>query len=56
MDLADDILRAIKAAGYKVNETVRDAIDELIDCVEDENDIMDEDEDIVLEDEDGAPR
>lgn len=37
MSLEDDIIKAIKGEGYKLNEAIRDAVDELVETVEDEN-------------------
>ncbi len=60
MSLEEDIVRLLKQEGYRINEAVRDAIDDLIDVVEDENDFIDDgdgdmdddDEPVVLSDSD----
>jgi len=49
MALEDDIIKLLKAEGYRMNETIRDALDEFIEIVNEEtedmeDDITDEDE------------
>ncbi len=46
-----EIMKALKAEGYKINEVIRDAVQELIEVVEEENEGM-EAEDEVDEDRD----
>jgi len=43
MGLDKDIITLIKAEGYKINETIREALDELISIVTDENESMQSD-------------
>ena len=43
MALEDDIIKLLKAEGYRINETIRDALDEFIEVVNDESEDMDED-------------
>lgn len=50
MALEDDILKLLKSEGYRINEAVRDAIDEFIEMVEDEQDGAEDDEDEEEED------
>ena len=45
MALEDDIIKLLKAEGYRVNETIRDALDEFIEIVEEETEDMDDDVD-----------
>ncbi len=40
----DNIIKALKAEGYKINDVIMDAIDELIEVVEDENENMADDD------------
>jgi hypothetical protein len=42
MALEDDILKLLKAEGYRVNEAVKDALDEFIELVEEENENLEE--------------
>ncbi len=48
MSLEEDIVKLLKHEGYKINEAIRDALDEFLDIVNDENEDMDD------TDEDGA--
>lgn len=48
MALEDDIIKLLKAEGYRINETIRDALDEFIEVVNDETEDMEDD----LDDED----
>jgi hypothetical protein len=48
MGLEEDIVKLLKNEGFKINEAIRDALDEFVDIVEEENEDMDED----LDDED----
>ncbi len=53
MALEDDIIKLLKAEGYRMNETIRDALDEFIEVVNDETEDMDDDseeEEITEED------
>jgi|GEM_PF-3251610 hypothetical protein len=43
MGIEKDVIALIKAEGLKVNETIRDALDEFIDIVSDENETMQDD-------------
>ena len=47
MALEDDIIKLLKAEGYRINETIRDALDEFIEVVNDETEDLEDD----LEDE-----
>jgi hypothetical protein len=48
MGLEEDIIKLLKNEGFKINEAIRDALDEFVDIVDEENEDMDED----LEDDD----
>jgi hypothetical protein len=53
MALEDDIIKLLKAEGYRMNETIRDALEEFIEVVNDETEDMDdgvEEEEIEEED------
>lgn len=50
MGLEEDVLKLLKSEGFKINDTIRDALDEFIDTVNEENEDMDED----LDDEGGG--
>ncbi len=50
MGLEEDIIKLLKSEGFKMNEAIRDALDEFLDTVNDENEDMDDD----LEEEDGG--
>lgn len=57
MALEDDIIKLLKAEGYRINETIRDALDEFIEIINEEmegieEDIEDDEEEEVDEDED----
>ncbi len=56
MALEDDIIKLLKAEGYRINETIRDALDEFIEVVneesEDVDDDLDDDKEEVAPDED----
>ncbi len=43
MALEDDILKLLKAEGYRVNETIRDALDEFVEILNDETEDMEDD-------------
>ncbi len=43
MALEDDIIKLLKAEGYRINETIRDALDEFIEVVNDETEDMEDD-------------
>jgi hypothetical protein len=43
MGMAEDIIKLLKNEGFKMNEAIRDALDEFVDIVEEENEDMDED-------------
>jgi hypothetical protein len=43
MGLEEDIIKLLKNEGFKINEAIRDALDEFVDIVEEENEDMDED-------------
>lgn len=42
MGLEDDIVKLLKAEGYKINEVIKDAIDEMLDTVTDEHEAMED--------------
>jgi hypothetical protein len=56
MGLEEDIIKLLKTEGFKVNEAIRDALDEFVDIVNEENEDMeenlDEDEEEVAEEDD----
>jgi hypothetical protein len=43
MGLQEDIIKLVKNEGFKVNEAIKDALDEFVDIVNEENEDMDED-------------
>ncbi|HYE07900.1 MAG TPA: hypothetical protein VEL07_20450 [Planctomycetota bacterium] len=43
MALEDDIIKLLKAEGYRINETIRDALDEFIEVVNEESEDVDDD-------------
>ncbi|MBA3846790.1 MAG: hypothetical protein H0X45_09115 [Planctomycetes bacterium] len=45
MALEDDIIKLLKAEGYRINETIRDALDEFIEVVNEESEDVDDDAD-----------
>jgi hypothetical protein len=51
MALEDDIIKLLKAEGYRINETIRDALDEFIEVVNEESEDMDDDLDADEEEE-----
>jgi hypothetical protein len=57
MALEDDIIKLLKAEGYRINETIRDALVEFIEIIDEEmedidSDIEDDAEEEEKEDED----
>jgi hypothetical protein len=56
MGLEEDIIKLLKTEGFKVNEAIRDALDEFVDIVNEENEDMgeghDEDEEQAQEEDD----
>ena len=56
MGLEEDIIKLLKTEGFKVNEAIRDALDEFVDIVNEENEDMeenlDEDEEEAVEEDD----
>jgi hypothetical protein len=42
MGLEEDILKLLRAEGYRINEAIKDHLDEFLDCVNDENEDMEE--------------
>jgi hypothetical protein len=42
MGLEEDIIKLLKTEGFKVNEAIRDALDEFVDIVNEENEDMEE--------------
>lgn len=54
MGLPEDLAKLLKSEGYRLNETIRDGINDFIDLVIEENEEMEEEvEDDSDEDEDG---
>ncbi|MFW5750962.1 MAG: hypothetical protein ACOCZK_04865 [Planctomycetota bacterium] len=51
MSLKAEIIRALREEGYRINETITDALDEFIEMVEDENETIDDHFDDGKEDE-----
>lgn len=51
MSLEVDIIKAIKAEGYRINENIRDALDEFLEVIRDENEEMEIDAEEEIEDE-----
>ena len=43
MALEEDIIKLLKSEGYRINETIRDALDDFLDTVNDENEEMEDD-------------
>lgn len=43
MALEEDIIKLLKSEGFKMNEAIRDALDEFLDTVNEENEDMDDD-------------
>lgn len=43
MALEEDIIKLLKSEGYRINETIRDALDDFLDTVYDENEEMEDD-------------
>lgn len=43
MSLEDDILKLLKSEGYRLNEAIRDALDDFLSILEDEGEEMDDD-------------
>lgn len=42
MALEDDIIKLLKVEGYRINEAIRDALDEFVEVVADETEDMDD--------------
>ncbi len=42
MGLEEDIIKILKSEGFKINEAIRDALDEFLDTVNEENEDMEE--------------
>lgn len=49
MALEEDVIKLLKSEGFRINETIRDALEEFLDTVNEENEDMEED----LDDEEG---
>jgi hypothetical protein len=43
MGLEEDVIKLLKSEGYRINESIRDALDEFLDTVNEENEDMEED-------------
>lgn len=43
MGMEEDIIKLLKSEGFKMNEAIRDALDEFLDTVNEENEDMDDD-------------
>ena len=54
MGLEEDIIKLLKTEGFKINESIRDALDEFVDVVEEETEGVEDaaDEEVEEEDED----
>jgi hypothetical protein len=50
MGLEEDVIKLLKSEGFRMNETIRDALEEFLDTVNEENEDMEED----LDDEDNG--
>ena len=48
MGLEEDIIKLLKHEGFKINEAIKDALDEFVDIVDEENEDMEDN----LDDED----
>ncbi|MBA3707995.1 MAG: hypothetical protein H0W83_04130 [Planctomycetes bacterium] len=42
MGLEEDIVKLLKSEGYRINEAIKDGLDEFLDTVNDENEDMEE--------------
>jgi hypothetical protein len=42
MGLEEDIIKLLKHEGFKINEAIKDALDEFVDIVDEENEDMEE--------------
>jgi hypothetical protein len=42
MGLEEDVIKLLKNEGFKINEAIKDALDEFIDIVDEENEDMEE--------------
>jgi hypothetical protein len=43
MALEEDIIKLLKSEGYRINESIRDALDDFLTIVEEENEDMEDD-------------
>ena len=43
MGLEEDVIKLLKSEGFRINETIRDALEEFLDTVNEENEDMEED-------------
>ena len=43
MGLEEDVIKLLKSEGFRMNETIRDALEEFLDTVNEENEDMEED-------------
>ncbi len=42
MALEEDVIKLLKSEGYRINEAIRDALDDFLSTVEEENEDMEE--------------
>lgn len=54
MALEEDVIKLLKSEGYRMNETIRDALGDFLDIVYDENEEMEDDLDDEEDDEEPA--
>lgn len=52
MGLEEDIIKLLKSEGYRINETIRDALDDFLDVVYEENEEMEEELEDIEDEED----
>jgi hypothetical protein len=43
MGLEEDVIKLLKSEGYRINESIRDALDDFLTTVEEENEDMEDD-------------
>jgi hypothetical protein len=55
MSVDKEIIKLVKAEGYKINEAIRDALDEFVDIVNEENETMTGGDDLNKEEEPEEP-
>lgn len=55
MGLPEDLSKLLKSEGYKINETIRDAINDFLEIVTEENEEMEEDAEDEKDDDGESP-